>query len=578
MSTLPTSSSCTQEKTLNHPIEFKITHPAQKYARRIQFSSPPTFSILSAKIVSLWPSCTLRTSSSSSSIGLDYVDQEGDRVLLSSDEELQAFYQDEAGGGKKKGMPLIKMRVALLKKDREEEGLGRGRNVELNEDQENQSRPSGSQTSSISVPPEVEHDASDMPELVPVFFSNGKAKLVTPRVVTPSVSSPPDPVTGGPPCRGFSHNNTQSQHDHSTELEVARSFLAITRDLHPKEGSTSIHEESNVASEGNLVETTRPTPSNSSSTSQPPSTVDVEMVSDHPLEKPKETAAVVESTPTVASLSTLNDNSLSSSPPAPSLLHDLTEAFTLFTASPAFKVILDHVAQGYYTSPSVEHTSVVVDQTEQVDPVSSEPEEQSDPIPVDPSSSAKEREKTNPTERAPSIVEFCQAEVTKGMGEAKRGFEEAGSIFGGMASALTSGVKELLVLKQTRNVKERELREAAEAVEKETKVVVKNENEIGPVVVESNIGQDSTSSEASVGYPAEEEKRKLLALLAENERPLARFGEQSVVGSRFPVHRQAPPGGGFARFAPSLSTSDQQHRSSFSLPSNEAFGSLLAQR
>ncbi|TFK36988.1 hypothetical protein BDQ12DRAFT_686201 [Crucibulum laeve] len=71
-------------------IQFKLTHPASGYTRRVAFPTQPSWHELASRIESLY-SIPVGT------VGVSYVDADDDEITLSSDEELQDFYQLSAG-------------------------------------------------------------------------------------------------------------------------------------------------------------------------------------------------------------------------------------------------------------------------------------------------------------------------------------------------------------------------------------------------------------------------------------------------------------------------------------------------
>ncbi|KAI0361409.1 hypothetical protein OH77DRAFT_1443837 [Trametes cingulata] len=68
------------------PIQFKLTKPPDGLVRRVTFQDRPSWRELAAKIESLYHI-------PAQSIGVSYIDTDGDEVTLSSEEELQDFYQ-----------------------------------------------------------------------------------------------------------------------------------------------------------------------------------------------------------------------------------------------------------------------------------------------------------------------------------------------------------------------------------------------------------------------------------------------------------------------------------------------------
>lgn len=85
-------------------------------ARRLRFPTPPTFDALQSKLVSLWATSGL----TASCLALSYLDSDGDRVVLSSDAELQDFFEDIRHRGVEG--EVVKMRVLILG----QEGTGGG--------------------------------------------------------------------------------------------------------------------------------------------------------------------------------------------------------------------------------------------------------------------------------------------------------------------------------------------------------------------------------------------------------------------------------------------------------------------
>ena len=67
------------------PTHFKFTTP-EGVNRRLSFSEPPTWSLLASKLHALY-------GISLDNVGVSYVDNDGDEITLSSDEELQDFYK-----------------------------------------------------------------------------------------------------------------------------------------------------------------------------------------------------------------------------------------------------------------------------------------------------------------------------------------------------------------------------------------------------------------------------------------------------------------------------------------------------
>lgn len=90
-------------------------------ARRLRFPSPPTYSTLTSKILSLWGSDTL----TAQTLGLSYVDRDGDRCVLSSTEELAGLYDELREDGK--AADVVRLLVVVLDVgEGGERGLGEG--------------------------------------------------------------------------------------------------------------------------------------------------------------------------------------------------------------------------------------------------------------------------------------------------------------------------------------------------------------------------------------------------------------------------------------------------------------------
>ncbi|KAI0375199.1 hypothetical protein BV20DRAFT_1009367 [Pilatotrama ljubarskyi] len=87
------------------PIQFKFTKPPDGLVRRVTFQDRPSWNELAAKIESLYNIPV-------QSIGVSYVDTDGDEVTLSSEEELQDFYQS-AAMQRKDREPLILVKFTV---------------------------------------------------------------------------------------------------------------------------------------------------------------------------------------------------------------------------------------------------------------------------------------------------------------------------------------------------------------------------------------------------------------------------------------------------------------------------------
>ncbi|CED83339.1 Phox/Bem1p [Phaffia rhodozyma] len=94
--------------TFNEPRRFKVTHPAEQLARRFRFPNPPTYAALVEKILSYWSSTSLNPKT----ISFSYIDAQGDRCVLSSEEELQDLYEELNDVGT--AQEVLKMKVVIL--------------------------------------------------------------------------------------------------------------------------------------------------------------------------------------------------------------------------------------------------------------------------------------------------------------------------------------------------------------------------------------------------------------------------------------------------------------------------------
>ena len=68
---------------------FKFTTPADGFSRRVSFTSTPAWAELAGKLESLFG---IRKES----IGISYVDTDGDEIVISSDGELQEYLKSNA--------------------------------------------------------------------------------------------------------------------------------------------------------------------------------------------------------------------------------------------------------------------------------------------------------------------------------------------------------------------------------------------------------------------------------------------------------------------------------------------------
>ncbi|KAI0801070.1 hypothetical protein C8Q74DRAFT_1444810 [Fomes fomentarius] len=89
------------------PIQFKFSKPPDGLVRRINFPDKPSWAALAAKIESLYDIPT-------ESIGVSYIDIDGDEVTLSSEEELRDYYQSAAMQGNDGEVALVKFNVRDL--------------------------------------------------------------------------------------------------------------------------------------------------------------------------------------------------------------------------------------------------------------------------------------------------------------------------------------------------------------------------------------------------------------------------------------------------------------------------------
>ncbi|RPD55926.1 hypothetical protein L227DRAFT_579397 [Lentinus tigrinus ALCF2SS1-6] len=89
------------------PIQFKFSRPPDGLVRRVTFPEKPSWDVLAAKIEALYNIPV-------PSIGVSYVDNDGDEVTLSSEEELQDFYQSAAQQRNDGELILVKFAVRDL--------------------------------------------------------------------------------------------------------------------------------------------------------------------------------------------------------------------------------------------------------------------------------------------------------------------------------------------------------------------------------------------------------------------------------------------------------------------------------
>ena len=89
------------------PIQFKFSRPPDGLVRRVTFPEKPSWDVLAAKIEALYDIPI-------PSIGVSYVDNDGDEVTLSSEEELQDFYQSVAQERNDGELNLVKFTVRDL--------------------------------------------------------------------------------------------------------------------------------------------------------------------------------------------------------------------------------------------------------------------------------------------------------------------------------------------------------------------------------------------------------------------------------------------------------------------------------
>ncbi|KAM5533965.1 hypothetical protein V8D89_012390 [Ganoderma adspersum] len=88
------------------PIQFKFSKPPDGLVRRVTFPERPSWETLAIKIQSLYDIPL-------PSIGVSYVDNDGDEVTLSSEDELQDFYQSLLPG-KDSALILVRLNVRDL--------------------------------------------------------------------------------------------------------------------------------------------------------------------------------------------------------------------------------------------------------------------------------------------------------------------------------------------------------------------------------------------------------------------------------------------------------------------------------
>ncbi|TFK90802.1 hypothetical protein K466DRAFT_660549 [Polyporus arcularius HHB13444] len=89
------------------PVQFKFNKPPDGLVRRVTFPEKPSWDALAAKIEALYDI-------PAPSIGVSYVDNDGDEVTLSSEEELQDFYQSAAQQRNDSTLNLVKFTVRDL--------------------------------------------------------------------------------------------------------------------------------------------------------------------------------------------------------------------------------------------------------------------------------------------------------------------------------------------------------------------------------------------------------------------------------------------------------------------------------
>ena len=97
------------------PIQFKLSRPPDGLVRRVTFQERPSWETLAAKIESLF-------NIPLSSVGVSYMDEDGDEVTLSSEEELQDFYQS-ALRRTNGALTLVKLNVRDLDSLRDDKPL-----------------------------------------------------------------------------------------------------------------------------------------------------------------------------------------------------------------------------------------------------------------------------------------------------------------------------------------------------------------------------------------------------------------------------------------------------------------------
>ncbi|KAI9065937.1 hypothetical protein FKP32DRAFT_1602153 [Trametes sanguinea] len=89
------------------PIQFKFTKPPDGLVRRVTFQERPSWNQLAAKIESLYDI-------PAQNVGVSYVDNDGDEVTLSSEEELQDFYRSATMQRPDGALNLVKVTVRDL--------------------------------------------------------------------------------------------------------------------------------------------------------------------------------------------------------------------------------------------------------------------------------------------------------------------------------------------------------------------------------------------------------------------------------------------------------------------------------
>ncbi|KAI0639606.1 hypothetical protein C8Q77DRAFT_1082041 [Trametes polyzona] len=98
------------------PIQFKFSKPPDGPLRRVTFQDKPSWNELAAKIHALYNVPV-------PNIGVSYVDSDGDEVTLSSEEELQDFYQYASAQRKDGPLTLVKLTIRDLETLRNDKPL-----------------------------------------------------------------------------------------------------------------------------------------------------------------------------------------------------------------------------------------------------------------------------------------------------------------------------------------------------------------------------------------------------------------------------------------------------------------------